>query len=95
MGSGAAFYVHGDLYRTRVRRNKRNPFNKNRRYYKDYRKKSNSPKITEIQLSAIREKIKKQQRKERDKLIIAFIIAIPLTIGIISGILRLGTFLNF
>ncbi|MCH2196865.1 hypothetical protein [Kordia sp.] len=88
MGSGAAFHVHGDLYRTRERRNKRNPFAKERLYYKDYKRKDISPKITEIQLSAIREKIKKQNRKERDKLIISFIIAIPITIMLISGFLK-------
>jgi hypothetical protein len=32
--------------------------------------------------------MKKQQRKERDKSIIAFIIAIPITIGIIVGFFK-------
>ena len=88
MGSGAAFHVHGDLHRTRVRRNKRNPFTKKRHYYKDHERKDIFPKITEIQLSAIRERIKKQNRKERDTLIISFIIAIPITIMLISGFLK-------
>jgi len=90
MGSGAAFYVHGDLHRARVRRNKRNPFTKNRSYYKNFKKKNISPKITEIQLLAIREKMKKQNRRERDKLIVSFVVAIPITIILIVGFLKVA-----
>lgn len=88
MGSGAAFYVHGDLDRTKRRRDRRKPFDKNLHYYKDEGERKIFPKLTEIQLSAIRERMKKQNRKERDKSIIAFIIAIPVTIGIIVGVTK-------
>ncbi|WP_298420113.1 hypothetical protein [uncultured Kordia sp.] len=88
MGSGAGFYVHGDLERTKKRRNKRTPFDKNQHYYKDEGIKKTFPKVSEIQLNAIREKIKKQERKERDKLIISFILAIPASIGLLYGIVN-------
>lgn len=91
MGSGAAFYVYGDLDRTKRRRERRTPFDKNLRYYKNEGKKKIFPKLTEIQLSAIRERMKKQNRKERDKSIIAFIIAIPITIGLIVGFFKYWT----
>lgn len=89
MGSGSAFYVLEDINRTNKRRNKRKSFDKNLRYYKNDGIKNKFPKITEIQLSAIREKMKKQNRKERDKLILSFILAIPVSIGFIYGIASL------
>lgn len=88
MGSGAGFYVHGDLERTKKRRNKRTPFDKNLHYYKDEGIQKTFPKVSEIKLNAIREKIKKQERKERDKLIIAFILAVPVSIGLVYGIVN-------
>ncbi|WP_420574018.1 hypothetical protein [Kordia sp.] len=94
MGSGAAFYVLEDLERTRRRRNRRKPFSKSLRYFKDQGIKNKFPKITQIQINAIREKIKKQDRKDRDRLILAFIIAIPVFIGITTGIARIWSSLN-
>ncbi|MGH1384167.1 hypothetical protein [Kordia sp.] len=91
MGQGIGFYVLDDIRRTKKRRDKRTPFDKNLRYYKDEGKKKIFPKLTEIQLSAIRERMKKQNRKERDKSIIAFIIAIPITIGLIVGFFKYWT----
>lgn len=91
MGSGAGFYVHGDLERTKKRRNKRTPFDKNLQYYKDEGVKNEFPKATEAQLEAIREKLKKQQRLDRFKTIIAFIIAIPLSLGFLIGIVYMLT----
>ena len=88
MGSGSAFYVLEDINRTNKRRNKRKAFDKNLRYYKDDGVKNEFPKITEIQLSAIREKMKKQHRKERDLLILSFILAIPVSIGFLYGIVN-------
>ncbi|WP_430409021.1 hypothetical protein [Kordia sp.] len=90
MGSGAGFFVHGDLERTKKRRAKRT-FDKNIQYYKDEGIKEEFPKATEAQLEAIREKIKKQQRLDKFKLIVAFVLAIPLSLGVLIGIIYLLT----
>ena len=94
MGSGAAFFVHGDLERTKKRRNKRTAFDKNLRYYKDEGIKNEFPKATEAQLKAIRQKLKQQQRKDRLKTIVAFIIAVPASIGLMYAIVTFWTHIN-
>ena len=57
---------------------------------KNIEKKNIFPKITEIQLLAIREKMKKQNRQERDIFIVSFVIAIPITIILIVGFLKVA-----
>jgi hypothetical protein len=86
------FAVYEDLDRSKRRRNKRTPFDKNQRYYKDEGITKIFPKATEAQLEAIRKKLKKQQRKERNKMIIAFVLAIPVSIGLVVGIVSLITY---
>ena len=90
MGSGAAFYVHGDLERRKRRQNKRKPFKKNKNYYKDDGKTFTFPKPSEAQLDIIRTKIKRQQRLDTFKLIISFVIGVPL---VIAGLYYLGSIL--
>lgn len=81
------FAVYEDLDRTKRRHNKRTPFDKNQSYYKDEGIKKTFPKATEVQLEAIREKLKKQQRSDRIKSIVAFTVAIPISLGILVGII--------
>ncbi|WP_046759049.1 hypothetical protein [Kordia jejudonensis] len=94
MGSGAGFYVHGDLERTKQRRSKRTAFDKNLRYYKNEGVKNIFPKVSEIKLKTIREKIKKQQRKERNQLILAFVLAVPVSIFLVKFFFDFVQFLN-
>ena len=80
MGSGSAFYVYDDLDRTKRRRDRRTPFDKSLRYYKDDGKKLNFPKLTELQLSTIRKKIQKQNSQLRRKTILIFSIVGSITV---------------
>ncbi|MBC8754499.1 hypothetical protein H2O64_07430 [Kordia sp. YSTF-M3] len=82
--------VYEDLKRTRRRRTKRTPFDKNLHYYKDEGIKKTFPKATETQLEVIRKKTKKQQRLDMLKLVISFVIAIPL---LYAGLYYLGSIL--
>ncbi len=91
---GAGFYVHGDLERTKQRRNKRTPFNKELRYHKDECIQKTFPKATETQLEAIRKKLKKENRAERKKLILAFVLAIPVSIILIISIVTFWLNIN-
>jgi hypothetical protein len=91
MGSGAAFYVHGDLERTKRRRNRRTPFDKSQRYYKNNGNAFVFPKATEAQLEAIRKKAKKQRRLDTLKLVVSFVLAIPV---IYAGLYYLGSILR-
>jgi len=91
MGSGAAFYVHGDLERRKRRQNKRTPFKKNKNYYKDDGNTFMFPKVTEAQLKAIREKAKKLRRLDTLKLVVSFSMAILLVVG---SLYYLGTVLQ-
>lgn len=72
MSQGIAFYVLDDIRRTEKRRNKRNVFNPNRRYYKNSENTRIFPKVSEIQLSAIRENMKIQNRQSLRKTIVIF-----------------------
>ncbi|QHI38906.1 hypothetical protein IMCC3317_43060 [Kordia antarctica] len=74
------FAVYEDLDRTKRRRSRRTPFDKNQHYYKDEGNTFTFPKATEAQLKAVREKLQKQQRSDRIKTIISFIVAIPISI---------------
>lgn len=88
IGVGVGLATMNATYKANSRRRKRTPFDKNLKYYKDEGVKKTFPKVSEIKLNAIREKIKKQERKERDKLIIAFVLAIPVSIGLIYGVVN-------
>ncbi len=88
LGTTGGLHAIEALKRQKSRRNKRKAFDKNLHYYKDEGIKRTFPKVSEIQLNAIREKIKKQERKERDKFIISFILAIPVSIGLVYGIVN-------
>lgn len=72
MSQGIAFYVLDDIRRTKKRRNKRNVFNPSRRYYKNSENTRMFPKVSEIQLSAIRENMKIQNRQSLRKTIVIF-----------------------
>jgi hypothetical protein len=82
--------VYEDLKRTRRRRTKRMPFDKNLHYYKDEGIKKTFPKASEAQLETIRKKAKKQRRLDTLKLVISFVIAIPL---LYAGLYYLGSIL--
>lgn len=94
MGSGAAFEVFGDLERTKKRRSKRTAFDKNLHYYKDDGVKIEFPKVPEAQLNIIRRKLKKQQRSERNRTILAFILAIPVFIFLMISFFYFVEFLR-
>jgi hypothetical protein len=72
MSQGVAFYVLDDIRRTEKRRNKRNVFNPSRQYYKNSENTRMFPKVSEIQLSAIRENMKIQNRQSFRKTIVIF-----------------------
>ncbi|PTX62865.1 hypothetical protein C8N46_102265 [Kordia periserrulae] len=72
MSQGVGFYVLDDIRRTKKRRNKRDAFNPDRRYYKNDRNTRTFPKISEIQLRTIRENVKKQNRQSLQKTIVIF-----------------------
>lgn len=88
LGSGFGLYAVEAYKREKNRRSKRKPFDKKLKFYKDEGIRKIFPKISEIKLNAIREKIKKQQRKERDKLILSFVLAIPVSFVLITSALK-------
>ena len=94
LGSGFGLYSVEAFKRDKNRRNKRKSFDKNLHYYKNDGIKNEFPKITEIQLSAIREKMKKQNRKERDQLILSFILAIPVSMILVNMFFKFMYILN-
>jgi len=94
LGSGFGLYALEANKREKNRRSKRTIFDKSLRYYKDEGIRKIFPKATKVQLEAIREKLDKQNRTERKKLIIAFILAIPVSISLIVGILKFWSLLN-
>jgi hypothetical protein len=69
-GSGAAFYVFGDLKRTKQRREKRKAFDRDKRLYKDDGIQNNFPKITPQLRLQIRTQMLEQHRKSRNRLLI-------------------------
>lgn len=72
MSQGIAFYVLDDIRRTEKRRKKRKIFNPSRQYYKNSENTRMFPKVSEIQLSAIRENMKIQNRQSLRKTIVIF-----------------------
>ena len=86
--------VYEDLDRTKRRRTKRMSFDKNLHYYKDEGIKNIFPKVTKAQLKAIREKLSKQQHSDRIKSIIAFALAIPVSIFAVILFFKFVIFLN-
>jgi hypothetical protein len=88
LGSGFGLYAVEAFKRDKKRRKTHTPFSNSLLTRQAKKINKAFPKATELQLLTIREQMKKQNRKERDKLIIAFVIAIPVTIGLISGFLK-------
>ncbi|MFK7750342.1 MAG: hypothetical protein AB8B65_18265 [Kordia sp.] len=83
LGSGFGLYAIEAFKRDRKRRKQHTPFSSDSLRYQGKKITKVFPKATKIQLLEIRERMKKQNRKERDKLMLSFIIAIPITIGLI------------
>jgi len=94
LGSGFGLYAVEASKREKNRRNKRKPFDKSLHYYKDEGIKKEFPKASEAQLEAIRKKIHKENQKERRKLIIAFIIGIPVSIVLVISIVMFWNNVN-
>ncbi len=88
LGSGLGLYSVEALKRDRKRRKKHTPFSNSLLLRNGKKVKNVFPKASKMQLLAIREKMKKQQHKERTILILSFIIAIPITIGLITYVTK-------
>jgi riboflavin transporter FmnP len=79
---GFGSYAVEAFKRDKKRRKTHTPFSKNVLTRKGKRIGKVFPKASELQLLTIREQMKKQNRKERDSLIVSFILAA----GVISGL---------
>ena len=79
---GFGSYAVEAFKRDKKRRKTHTPFSKNVLTRKGKRIGKAFPKASELQLLTIREQMKKQNRKERDSLIVSFILAA----GVISGL---------
>lgn len=82
LGSGLGLYSVEALKRDRKRRKKHTPFSSSFRIYKGTKTQFVFPKASKIQLLAIREKMKKQNRKDRDRSILSFTLAFVLLVSV-------------
>ena len=78
---GFGSYAVEAFKRDKKRRKTHTPFSKNVLTRKGKRIGKAFPKASELQLLTIREQMKKQNRKERDSLIISFALAIIVIVG--------------
>jgi len=88
LGSGFGLYAVEAFKRDKKRRKQYTPFSNNSLRYQGKKITKVFPKASQIQLLEIRERMKKQNHKERNRLILSFIIAIPITIGLITYITK-------
>ncbi|EDP94893.1 hypothetical protein U8527_15165 [Kordia algicida OT-1] len=88
LGSGFGLYAVEAFKRDKKRRKQHTPFSTHLLRFEGKKIIKEFPKATKKQLMVIQEKIKKQERKERNKLILAFALAIPVTIVIIMTIVN-------
>ncbi|MEM6717858.1 MAG: hypothetical protein AAF611_00950 [Bacteroidota bacterium] len=82
LGSGFGLYSVEAFKRNKKRRKQHTPFSKKMLISKGRKLKRKFPKATRIQLLAIRERMKKQNRKDRDTSIVSFTLAFVLVLGV-------------
>lgn len=85
LGSGFGLYAVEAFKRDKKRRKQHTPFSNSLLMRSGKKIKNVFPKATKIQLLAIREKMKKQHRKDRDILILSFVLAVVSLSGLVIG----------